>query len=82
MKKVEIYNWIIQLYAIKIANNLHGKEFNTETFYVDDDHMKGSTFNKNSKPLRNKFKFVMVEIAKKWLSIIREQREVWKLDQF
>ena len=35
IEKVEIYNRIIQLYAIKIANNLHVKEFNTKTFYVD-----------------------------------------------
>ena len=35
IEKAEIFNRIIQLYAIKIANNLHVKEFNTKTFYVD-----------------------------------------------
>ena len=35
---------------------------------------------KDSKPLRDKFKFVMVKIAEKWLKTLRKQRKDWDIE--
>ena len=51
------------------------------TFY--NVHEKPSSEEiKHSKPLRDKFKFVMIKILEKWLSTMRKQREAWNIDQF
>ena len=51
------------------------------TFY--NVHKKPSSEEiKHSKPLRDKFKFVMIKIIEKWLSTMRKQREAWNTAQF
>ena len=48
--------------------------------FVEDDYV--SDIINESKPLRDKFKFVMIKIAEKWLSVMREQRQTWNINEF
>ena len=36
---------------------------------------------KESKPLRDKFKFVMIKIIEKWLTILRGQQKYWDIEK-
>ena len=51
------------------------------TFPFHEDKFKDDII-KESKPLRDKFKFVMITIAEKWLRAMRMQRKTWDIDQF
>ena len=51
------------------------------TFTFHEDKFKDDII-KESKPLRDKFNFVMIKIAKKWLRAMRMQRETWNIDKF
>ena len=52
------------------------KTFNMLTFPFHEDKFKDDII-KESKPLRDKFKFVMIKIAEKWLRAMRMQRKTW-----
>ena len=59
------------------------KTFNmlTFSFYESEGDDDVPDIIKESKPLREKFKFVMIKITQKWLNALREQQKNWDIEK-